>query len=151
MQITIVDAQREIRFSKRSLERLARKVLLALKAASDVSLTITFVDRAGIRRINRRYFKKKSATDVIALEYRPRPGRRGIASGCIGDVVICPRVASANAKIYGNSLMKELTLYMIHGVLHLMGYDDTSALKRSRMRKKENEILEKLWWSGRRG
>ena len=66
-------------------------------------------------------------TDVITFAY--------------GEIIVCPSVAVANAKTYGNAVNKELTLYVVHGILHLAGYDDHVPEDILRMRKKEQELI----------
>ena len=90
-------------------------------------------------------------TDVIALGYRKDFRKRAapvkadrIYQGYLGDVIICPKVAKENSKIYKNVFFSELTLYLAHGILHLLGYDDRTRKEKLRMRKKESDILKKL-------
>jgi len=101
-----------------------------------------------IRVYNRKYFKKDKATDVIAF-----PAGESIVSNhearstkheFLGDIAISTDRAKHNAKIYGTSFLEETVLYVIHGVLHLLGYEDTSLEKRDLMKAKENEIFQRV-------
>ena len=89
-----------------------------------------FTDDAGIKRLNSRFKGRKGATDVLAFD--------------TGDIAVSVDTAKRNARRYGNTLPGELRLCMVHGILHLCGYDDTSAPKRRAMRAMEKRILEKL-------
>lgn len=89
-----------------------------------------FTDDAGIKRLNARFKGSKAATDVLAFD--------------TGDIAVSVDTAKRNARRYGNILTGELKLCMVHGILHLCGYDDTSAPKRKMMRAMEKRILGKL-------
>lgn len=77
-----------------------------------------FTDRAEIKRLNMRYRKKNKATDVLSF-----PSADGPGPSTIGDVVVCVPVARQQAQKAGWSLEKETLFLLIHGLLHLMGYD----------------------------
>jgi len=95
-----------------------------------------------MRALNKKYFKKGSLTDVIGLGYEG--SRSGIYEYYLGDILICPEVASDNSKIYSNPLSEEIKLYIVHGILHLLGYDDRTKESRGKMKRKETEVLKKL-------
>jgi probable rRNA maturation factor len=87
-------------------------------------------DRA-IRRLNRAYLNRDHPTDVLAF---PQP--RGLplpGPHLLGDVVISVDTAARQAKAHGHSLSEELALLLIHGLLHLLGYDDSTPATRRRM------------------
>jgi len=89
-----------------------------------------FTDDNGIRRLNSRFKGRKSATDVLAFD--------------TGDIAISVDTAKRNARRFGNTLSGELKLCMVHGILHLCGYDDTSAPERKVMRAMEKRMLDTL-------
>ncbi|MFH1868594.1 MAG: rRNA maturation RNase YbeY [Candidatus Omnitrophota bacterium] len=151
----IINAQRGKGLSKKRLERLSADILKMLKAPSNTLVSISFAAKSEIARLNAKYFNKKKATDVIAFEYKKKSLRgkftgfkksygRDFFSGYLGDVIICPEVALENSKIYKNTFSNEITLYMIHGILHLLGYDDTRKKPKLKMQKKQEEVLAKL-------
>jgi len=76
---------------------------------------VSFVDEKEIRRLNKKYRKKDKATDVLSFAY----GNEGI----MGDVLICKAVAKRNAGLFNNTYEQELERLVIHGVLHVLGYD----------------------------
>ena len=84
-----------------------------------------------MRAINKKYLKHDYVTDVLTFD---------LGSG-IGEIIICPQVAQANAKAHQTSTDKEIILYVIHGILHLAGYDDHSPQDILQMRKMEKELL----------
>jgi len=115
-------------FSKKTAAKYAKKILSMLNAKCDVN--ILFVNNAGIQRLNKKYGRKNKPTDVLAFE--------------TGDIVISAEMAEKNAAYFGSTAAEELKLYMIHGILHLSGYDDTTAYKRKDMRKAEGYLLNRL-------
>jgi len=104
-----------------------------------VYVSLVFCDNDFIRKLNRRYFRKNRATDVISF-----PLRDEFAPGFLGEVVISVEEALNNAKVYGTSFDAELTLYIIHGILHLLGWRDYKKKDRLKMERKQEEILKKL-------
>ena len=125
------------------IRRTAALVLRGLRAAG-AEVNIVLVSDRRIRALNRRYLGVDGPTDVIA--FREGPGRsltRAGESRFLGDIAISSDTAARNARIYGVPFTKEITLLVIHGVLHLLGMEDVSAGGRRRMRKKEDEFLQK--------
>ena len=116
-------------FSKEKAVRYVEKILSIL--GSKVGrICILFADDARIRRLNKRYGKKDKSTDVLAFE--------------TGDIVISAETAARNSRSFGSTPAEELKLYMIHGILHLSGYDDTTSPKRKMMRIMEERVLKRL-------
>ena len=105
-------------------------------------LSITFVGRAAISRLNRRYLGHVGPTDVISFGLE-RVGKRGPV---VGDIYICAEVARDNARVQGISAGEELLRLVVHGTLHVLGYDhpDGSARTASRMWRKQERILARV-------
>ncbi|HOX09282.1 MAG TPA: rRNA maturation RNase YbeY [Candidatus Omnitrophota bacterium] len=118
-----------IPFTKRSAESFASKALSALGWKGG-EINILFTDDAGIKRLNSGFKGRNCATDVLAFD--------------TGDIAVSVDTARKNARLYGNTLPGELRLCVVHGILHLCGFDDTSAPKRKVMRDMEKRILGKL-------
>jgi probable rRNA maturation factor len=98
-----------------SLEKFARRVARVLGLGAEISILITDSDR--IRGFNRRFRRKDKATDVLSFPREGASGRSG------GDIAISAEIASANALDYGHSAQEELKILILHGMLHLAGYD----------------------------
>ena len=83
-------------------------------------LVVRIVDEAEITALNQRYRGKDGATNVLSFPYEPMPG---VETGLLGDVVICAPVVAREAVAQGKSLEAHWAHMVIHGVLHLLGYD----------------------------
>ncbi|MCQ9208510.1 MAG: rRNA maturation RNase YbeY [Omnitrophica bacterium] len=142
IRVEIKDRQRKIAINKKAARALVRRVL-KLKGLTKAEVSILFAGKTYIRTLNRRFRKIDEPTDVLAFsmyEGRENP----LHPEVLGDLVICPEIAQKYARSYGTSLNREIYLYLIHGILHLLGYDDTSAKKRIIMEKEQNRILKKI-------
>jgi probable rRNA maturation factor len=88
-------------------------------------LVIVFLDEKEARRLNREYRGKDYATDVLSFE--------GLESSSLGELVICPRVISRQAKEHGLLVREELGYMVLHGFLHLLGYDHERSRKEEKL------------------
>jgi probable rRNA maturation factor len=121
----------------------------ALKAAAQTvfsgekiqktKVVIAFVDNTHMHRLNKQFLDHDEPTDVLTFPYS-EPGAKTIE----GEIVISYEVAAEYAADRGHSLAEELLLYVIHGCLHLCGYDDKNAKVAREMRAKEREYLTAL-------
>jgi len=103
----------------------------------DIQINFLFIDDKEMIKYNYQYFNKKKPTDVIAFSMIE--GKSIKNNSVLGDVVISVETAKRNAVLYKHSIEKEILLYVIHGILHLMGYEHTS--DNSLMRKKEKQYF----------
>lgn len=100
-----------------------------------------FVSDREMKVFNRKFKHRDRRTDVLAfsqVEGKPFPVR---GPRLLGDVIISADAAWRQAPAFGNSVEKEFVLYLIHGLLHLLGYDDIRPSARKAMRAKEEELL----------
>jgi probable rRNA maturation factor len=88
--------------------------------ADEAELTVRIVDEAEIMALNSEYRGKPGATNVLSFPYEPMPG---VSTALLGDVVICAPVVAAEAVAQGKTLEAHWAHIVIHGVLHLLGYD----------------------------
>ncbi len=110
-------------------------------ACPDKELSVLFTDDTGISRLNRRYLGKKGPTNVLAfpMEGGPSPV---VASPMLGDVVISVDTALKESREFGEELTYTIDRLLIHGVLHLMGYDhEKSEDGAKRMEKEETQLI----------
>jgi probable rRNA maturation factor len=130
MEITLKNLQKKIPVPRARILRAAKAALRKLDLAS-LGLSIVFVGARRMRALNKKYLGHDFVTDVLTFDL-------GEDSG---EVVICPLIAGVNARAHHTSTQKELTLYVIHGILHLAGYDDHSPKDILKMRRMENELI----------
>jgi len=100
-------------------------------------LTVVVVSSAAMRGMNRRFHGRDRSTDVLCFDLGPLPqdGRR------CADIVVCADCARRRARQLGVSVKEELVRYIVHGVLHLTGYDDTAPAARRRLWRRQEELV----------
>jgi probable rRNA maturation factor len=128
----ILNQQNEVRVAKRPLESFLRRLKREL-GVNQSGLTVCLVSDRAMARLNQHFRKKKGATDVLSFPdvVRRRPVRlRRKSSGTnsakheyLGDIAISPMTARRYAKKNNRPLPNELRVLILHGVLHLLGYD----------------------------
>jgi probable rRNA maturation factor len=142
----ILNRQRGVRVSVRPLEKFLSRAGHALGIPAD-ALTVALVSNAEIARWNRAYRGKNRPTDVLSFpadgahrkqkkqaargRVSPRKGARSfrspssaaIPAGYLGDIAIAPAVARSNSRRFGRTFSAEMRILILHGMLHLMGYD----------------------------
>ncbi len=126
------------------IEHAARAALS--HEAVDGDLTIVLADDAQLRELNRAYLGVDEPTDVLsfpASETDPQTG-----APYLGDILLSVPRAGAQARAAGHPLETEVQLLVVHGVLHLLGYDHAGPAEKSRMWKAQQEILEGIGLSG---
>ena len=123
------------------VDRLRAAVLLTLQRhqCRPASLSITYVDDQQITQLNQQYLDRPGPTDVLSFDLAD-PDTAGID----GQVVVSVETAQRQAGERGHPLEAELALYTIHGVLHLLGYDDRQEDQARRMHAREDELLTEL-------
>jgi probable rRNA maturation factor len=127
---------------RRALARKARIVLEALGLDAS-ELSVSLVGDAEIRRLNRRYRGKDRPTDVLSFSLRE--GEFGDVATSIGDVVISLETAKRQALENGFTLHEEVDRLLVHGILHLAGYDhEVSPREERRMKRKASEMLRRI-------
>ncbi len=125
----ILNRQRAVRVERGPLGEFFRRVLREMNLR-DSDITICFVSDAEIARMNLAFRKKKGPTDVLSFPADPEKKKRiytegaeGTEKSYLGDIAIAPETARRYAKKNGRSLSSELRVLILHGVLHLLGYD----------------------------
>lgn len=116
---------------------LARHTLASEDVDDEAELSVLFVTSDHIERLNGRYAGNRYATDVLAF-----PLREDEDDGyMLGDVVICPQVAQANASKLERQLTDEIDTLLVHGTLHLLGYDHQNDRDKTRMDERMRQVL----------
>lgn len=119
-------------------------VLAEERVAPGAGVGLSFVAPGPMTELNREHMGGDGPTDVLAfpIDGREAAGAGGSGPpGVVGDIVICPAVATANAPDHAGTVDDELALLVVHGALHLLGHDHAEADERIRMQGRERELL----------
>ena len=140
MKANIFNKQTDLPISLRIFKRIAQEVVAFEKHAFD-EVTLHFVDIKTISALHDQYFFDPSPTDCISF---PMDEADQIGYKVLGEVFICPRVAIDYAEAHCIDPQTETILYVVHGLLHLMGYDDLETNDEKKMRRAEKKHLKHL-------
>lgn len=134
-EVELSDAQTHFRVEPKLLERLIRDVL-RIESVQRASISLVLVDNASIREVNRRELGHDWSTDVITF-----PLSAPEDEVLTGELMVSGEMAQDVAAEHGHDAWSELALYIVHGLLHLRGYDDLDEDDAREMRRREGEVL----------
>ena len=151
MNAEVIDRQRKYKVDRQSIKNNADNILL-LCGSGNAELSILIVNNRVMRTLNRKYRGIDKPTDVLSFLPSPAPltySGGGAGEGkplrFLGDIVISMEKIHAQAAERGHSPDKEFKILLIHGILHLLGYDhEVSRAEAQRMRREEKLILSRL-------
>jgi probable rRNA maturation factor len=129
--VVVKNLNKKFRINEKFIKKIAADILSIFKKKK--GLEIVFLGDKEIKPINRKYKRRNVPTDVLSFEL-----------GELGEIIISSDTALRNSEIFHTSFEEEIVLYVIHGILHLFGYDDGTVREKKRMSKKEDVILEAL-------
>lgn len=136
MKLSILDRVNFLRTEqKKNLKRKALFILKILGVSGDKELCVAFVDDEEMRKLNADYRNTSRTTDVLSFP------QDGPDDSILGDVIISIDTAIRRSKLRKLSIEDEIHELMIHGILHLLGYDHKKKNEARVMREKELEIL----------
>jgi len=133
-----VENRQKRRVDRPRLERIAQMAMAAEGCPSDAELSVVIGDDEWIQDLNRTYLTRDAPTDVIAFPQDMAPTDR---VPLLGDVAISAETAARQAERLGHSFEEELSILLIHGILHLTGWSDETPAKRRRMMQRTAELL----------
>jgi probable rRNA maturation factor len=133
------------------VKKIIRQVFRDEGIPSPYEVSLVLTDSDTVQRLNRDYRGVDESTDVLAFYMLPQKGADfsfalppdGVTR--LGEVLVSYPQALAQAKEQGHSLERELALLVIHGILHLLGYDHEKPAEESKMRERERELLERYF------
>jgi probable rRNA maturation factor len=155
MNVVILNRQRVRKINLRLLKEIANALLAELEIQK-AEIGICLVAAPEMTRLNENFLKHKGSTDVITFDYRDSVGqasslsdfkirkvrdRQDACPTLHGEIFVCVDEAVLQARKFGASWQSEVVRYLVHGVLHLLGFDDSSAGARRRMKRKEGRLL----------
>jgi len=138
--VKILNNQKTVRLALRPLQTFFLRTLRELKLKPD-SAAIAFVTGSEIAHLNKTYRKKNRPTDVLSFPAQSA-AKRPNKNKFLGDIAIAPTVARRYAKKNGRSLENEICILILHGILHLLGYDHET--DRGQMDRVERKLRRKL-------
>ncbi len=136
--IEVNNLQRQHRIPTQQVRQVVRRVLRRC-AVQRGAVSLVFVGEQRMRWLNGRFHQRRRVTDVLAFDLR-WPWQRQ-ATFLLGDVIVAPAVAVRRAPTYRHSYRRELLTYVVHGVLHLLGYRDATPRQRQQMERLQRRIL----------
>jgi len=149
-----IDEQYEDRLDADGLHRLALGVLQAERVPGPLELGVLVTNDREVLTLNRQYLGHDYETDVLSFSMNDAGQPEGEIGHFVtpserppylGDIAISYDRAAEQAPEYGHSAESEVALLLIHGLLHLLGYDDAAEPERERMHARQLELLEQFW------
>lgn len=134
--------------------RLSAFALDAMHVNADAELAIVLVDEGAMEQLHVQWMDEPGPTDVLSFpmdELRPGTEDAETPPGLLGDIVLCPQVAQAQAETAGHSTLEELLLLTTHGILHLLGFDHAEPAEEKEMFGIQRDILVGFAMQERRG
>jgi probable rRNA maturation factor len=132
----IVNRQRRISVAVRPLEEFCERASRALRFPSD-AVAIQFISDSAMARLNQTFRHKRGPTDVLSFSANGSGASNAGHRQYMGDIAISLETARRNARLYERSLPDELRVLILHGMIHLAGYDhETDAGEMNRLERR---------------
>lgn len=141
ISVDIRDKQKICSLNHAAIRTFLKEAIRLLLPGDSCRLSLVLSEDSEIARLNARYLGKDRPTDVLAFSMKEGRVLKGDLA-LLGDVMISTETAQRNARRFGVCLETELALYLVHGLLHLLGYEDKTPSQRRKMRAKEQRVLE---------
>jgi probable rRNA maturation factor len=135
IRVSVACPQETVMVDRGAMRQIVRTVLEG-EEVNEAEISLAFVDNPTIHRLNLRYLSHDEPTDVLSF-----PLSEGNSCRLTGELVIGAEVAQSQADSHGHAVHAELALYVIHGLLHLCGYDDKTEAGAAQMRERERFYL----------
>lgn len=139
-----INNESAIRVDENAILRLATFALDQMHVHPEAELAIVLVDEGAMEQLHVQWMDEPGPTDVLSFpmdELRPGTEDEPTPAGLLGDIVLCPQVAAAQAVTAGHSALDELLLLTTHGILHLLGFDHAEPDEKAEMFGIQGEIL----------
>ena len=144
LRIRVSNLHKKRKINKNAIKKAALKVFGSFKRR-DALIDITFVTNRRIKTLNKKYMHRNTPTDVLSFSLEG-PSRN---TKILGDVYISSDMAYSNARRFKTSFTKEVLLYTVHGMLHLLGFEDKTVKEKKRIRSLEENFLKKILWKSK--
>ncbi len=137
--VQITQSFDEIDIDVAKLEKLVKEICGRFDL-SEATVSIAILDDAGVIEVNKKFLNSSADTDVISFDL----SNEDAESGRLFELVVNGQKAVEQAALRGHSALAEAALYITHGLLHNLGFDDSSAEKAKKMHDTEDEILQQM-------
>ena len=138
MELVINNRQRARPLDRTFLKRLTERLINEL-GITNSELGLHFVSAKQMARVHKQFMNIEGSTDVITFDHGSRP-----PDTIHGEIFISVEDAIAQAREFNTTWQSELTRYIVHGILHLLAYDDLNPRARAKMKREENRLLRHL-------
>jgi rRNA maturation RNase YbeY len=132
--------QRARPLNTKLLRDIVRTLLIEQLSLEDFEIGISIIGQTAMTRMNERYLQHKGSTDVITFDYAESTRSKLLT----GEIFVCLDEALAQAPRFRVNWQNELVRYIVHGILHLSGFDDKTATARGKMKREENRLMRRL-------
>ena len=139
MRITIKNLQKKLSIRPEGIKKLVLKILKNEKRKESGWINICFVDNRVIKKFNAKFHKTNQPTDVLAFNLSGENKKKVLWA----DIMISTDTAIKAANCFNTTADYELSLYVAHGILHILGYNDRTNTQIKLMRKKENQYVDR--------
>lgn len=143
MKIAIKNLQKRIPITPKQVRAIKKAIHDSCAAAGSrrvAEVSVCILDDAPIRELNLNYLAHDEPTDVLAFDLSQR------GEGIRAEIAVSAETAQRNARAFKTLPGGELLLYVVHGMLHVLGYDDSTSAGRRRMQAKAERILRRIPW-----
>ena len=123
------------------LRKIGRFLLVDLLGKDEFELALYLVGSTEMRQLNETFLHHEGSTDVITFDYTESSSA---PSRLHGEIFVCIDEAVTQAKRFRTTWQQELVRYLVHGVLHLCGFDDKTSIKRRSMKREEDKLVAEL-------
>lgn len=137
VNITISNLQKKLPIPKIRVKKLILKIIKGEGFKKTGFINLCFTDNTLIKKLNLKFLKNNNPTDVLAFNL----GDKKTKDRLLADIVISTDIAITNARSFKTTAEDELLLYVTHGILHILGFDDHTKTETQLMRKKEKEYV----------
>ncbi len=154
MEVIIINNQNDIKINEDEISLISRFVFEQFEKDENSELNIAFIGRDEIREINKKYRQSDRATDVLSFSYLEdkeifgfigdeKEFKKEYGFFTVGEILLCPAVARDKLKEYGDewTINRLLIFLIIHGILHIYGFNHDTEKDRSDMEKRQLELL----------
>lgn len=143
MDVFVANEQDHVPLEEVRLVELARLAAAEEGVDRRAELSVLLVDRTSMASLNEKWLGEVGPTDVLAFPMDEGPVDE--EPYLLGDIVICPEVALESAERSGGTVVEEVELLLVHGLLHLLGYDHVRPADAKVMRHRERRILQRFY------